>query len=466
MEFSEFGFSEELMIGLDSMNFRKPTPVQEMAIPKILEGKDILASAQTGTGKTAAFLLPLLESSLKNPGNHIHTLIIVPTRELGLQIAQQLEGFAYFVPVSSIAVYGGGDGREFEIQKRALREGTEIVVATPGKLLSHLNMGYVDMSQLRHLVLDEVDRMLDMGFIDDINRILTHLPAERQTLFFSATMPPKIRQLAIKLLKDPAQINISISKPAEGVKQSAYLVYDTQKIDLLKSILANRDLKSGILFAGRKQRVKEIERELKRSGINVGAIHSDLEQNEREEVLLKFRNRQIALLVATDVVSRGIDVQGIELVINYDVPGDPEDYVHRVGRTARAETKGEAITLVNPEDIRRFKRIEEMIERVVDKLALPENFGDGPDYSSAASKTSPGRSKGVKPKSKQANKPTVSKPAEERPIRLMNVESQTQPSSMDSNSQSIHERPSTKKRNRWKKKSESPQSGNGISENN
>lgn len=380
MTFGEFGFSEELMSGLDAMNFVTPTPVQEAAIPQILAGRDILASAQTGTGKTAAFLLPLLESALKNPGNKIQSLIIVPTRELGLQIDQQLEGFSYFVPVSSIAVYGGGDGKEFELQKKALREGTEIVIATPGKLLSHLNMGYVDFSELRHLVLDEVDRMLDMGFIDDINRILKFVPQKRQTLFFSATMPPKIRQLAIKLLVDPAQINISISKPAEGIKQSAYLVHPADKIPLVKQLLENRELRSGILFAGRKQTVKEIERTLKKAGVNVGAIHSDLDQSQREDVLLKFRNRQISLLVATDVVSRGIDVQGIELVMNYDVPADPEDYVHRIGRTARAESTGEAITLIHAEDIRRFRRIEQMIEKEVEKCPLPEGFDQGPDY--------------------------------------------------------------------------------------
>ncbi len=383
MEFKEFGFSEELLNGLDAMNFKQPTPVQEKAIPEILSGKDLIASAQTGTGKTAAFLLPLLESSLRKPGNNIHSLIIVPTRELGLQIDQQLEGFAYFVPVSSIAVYGGGDGKEFEIQKRALRDGTEIVIATPGKLLSHLNMGYVDLSNLRHLVLDEVDRMLDMGFIDDINKILTFLPKKRQTLFFSATMPPKIKQLALKLLHEPAQVNISLSKPAENIKQTAYLAFDTQKINLLRNIFENRDLKSGILFAGRKQRVKEIEKELRKIGVNVGAIHSDLDQSQREDVLLKFRNRNIALLVATDVVSRGIDVQGIELVVNYDVPGDPEDYVHRIGRTARAESKGEAITLINPDDVKRFKRIEEMIEQVVEKVPLPQGFESGPDYANS-----------------------------------------------------------------------------------
>ncbi len=393
--FTQFGFSEQLLEGLDAMNFREPTPIQKQAIPEILAGKDIIASAQTGTGKTAAFLLPVLEKNIREKSKHIDTLIIVPTRELGLQIDQQLEGFSYFLPFSNIAIYGGGDGREFEIQKKALVQGTEIVVATPGKLLSHLNMGYVDMSKLRHLVLDEVDRMLDMGFIDDIQRILKFLPTERQTLFFSATMPPKIRQLAVKLLKDPVQINISISKPAEGINQKAYLVHDAQKLKLMQFIFTNPDLKSAILFAGTRQKVKEVERELRRLKFNVQAIHSDIDQQQREEVLLNFRSRKTTILVATDVVSRGIDVQGIELVVNYDVPADPEDYVHRIGRTARAETKGEAITLVSGNDIRRFKRIEALIERDIDKITLPEGFESGPDYASADNEHRPfNRNKG------------------------------------------------------------------------
>ncbi len=423
MGFETFGFSQELLDGLDAMNFREPTPVQQQAIPEIMAGKDLIASAQTGTGKTAAFLLPIIESNLHKEKRYIDTLIIVPTRELGLQIDQQLEGFAYFVPVSSIAVYGGGDGKEFEVQKRALREGTDIVIATPGKLLSHLNMGYVDMSHLKHLVLDEVDRMLDMGFIEDITRIMTFLPAERQTLFFSATMPPKIRQLAVKLLREPAQINISISKPAEGIKQGAYLVYDTQKLQLLKNIFQGRNLKSAILFAGTKQKVKEVERELRKMGLNVGAIHSDLDQSQREEVLLGFRNRNVTILVATDVVSRGIDVLGIELVVNYDVPGDPEDYVHRIGRTARAETKGEAVTLINPTDQRKFKRIEEMIERVIDKYPLPEGFDEGPSYEPAKYKDAPRGGKparGGKPsaggKSSPGNKPDRPAPKPPTPV--------------------------------------------------
>lgn len=407
--FKQFGFSEQLLEGLDAMNFREPTPIQQQAIPEILAGKDIIASAQTGTGKTAAFLLPVLEKNIREKTGHIDTLIIVPTRELGLQIDQQLEGFAYFLPFSNIAIYGGGDGREFEVQKKALVQGTEIVVATPGKLLSHLNMGYVDMSKLRHLILDEVDRMLDMGFIDDIQRILKFLPVERQTLFFSATMPPKIRQLAVKLLREPVQINISISKPAEGILQKAFMVYDSQKLKLLHFIFTNPDLKSAILFAGTKQKVKEVERELRRLKFNVQAIHSDIEQQEREEVLLNFRNRKTTILVATDVVSRGIDVQGIELVVNYDVPGDPEDYVHRVGRTARAETKGEAITLVSDSDVRRFMRIETMIERSIDKITLPEGFDAGPEYTPSSEDKGRNRrrkGKGNRPHHTSAPKPT------------------------------------------------------------
>lgn len=380
MGFEQFGFSPELMEGLDAMNFREPTPIQKLAIPEILSGKDVLASAQTGTGKTAAFLLPLLELHLRNEPVPIDTLIIVPTRELGQQIDQALTGFSYFLPLSSMAIYGGGDGAGFEQQKKALTQGCDIVVATPGKLLSHLNLGYVNISQLRHLVLDEVDRMLDMGFIDDINRILKYLPENRQTLFFSATMPPKSRQLAMRLLKNPVQLNIAISKPAAGIKQSAYMVHDKQKLKLVQAIFQSRNVQSAILFAGRKQSVKEIERELKKMKLNVAAMHSDLDQNEREEVLLNFRNRKVNILVATDIVSRGIDIEGLDLVLNYDVPPDPEDYVHRIGRTARAASSGEAITLVNELDQKRFLRIEKLIEREVEKVPLPEGFEPGPEY--------------------------------------------------------------------------------------
>jgi len=380
MEFSEFGFSPELMDGLNAMNFREPTPIQQEAIPVILDGRDIIASAQTGTGKTAAFLLPILELTLRKKPVHIDTLIIVPTRELGLQIDQALQGFSYFLNLSSMAIYGGGDGIGFEQQMRALKQGCDIVIATPGKLLSHLNMGYVNMNSVRHLVLDEVDRMLDMGFVDDINRIMKFLPEKRQTLFFSATMPPRIRQLALKLLRNPVQVNIAISKPAEGIVQEAYSVYDTQKLPLLEHLFTGQNPRSAILFAGRKEKVKEVERALRKLRFNVAAIHSDLDQTRREEVLLGFKNRKINILVATDIVSRGIDVEGIDLVVNYDVPPDPEDYVHRIGRTARAESSGNAITLINELDQKRFQRIEKLIEREIPKLDLPHGFDPGPQY--------------------------------------------------------------------------------------
>ncbi|MCC6768126.1 MAG: DEAD/DEAH box helicase [Bacteroidia bacterium] len=412
MEFKEFGFSPELLEGLDAMNFKNPTPIQEQAIPTILAGKDLIASAQTGTGKTAAFLLPLLEMHLREQSAHISTLIIVPTRELGLQIDQALQGFSYFIDISSMAIYGGGDGIGFEQQKKALKEGCSIVIATPGKLLSHLNMGYVNMSHLKHLVLDEVDRMLDMGFIDDITRIIKFLPEKKQTLFFSATMPPKIRQLALKLLHHPEQVNIAISKPAEGIHQEAYSIYDNQKLPLLEHVFRGINPTSAILFAGRKEKVKEVERALRKLKLNVAAIHSDLDQTRREEVLLGFRNRKINILVATDIVSRGIDVEGIELVINYDVPPDPEDYVHRIGRTARAESKGHAITLINEIDQKRFKRIEDLIEKEVPKLPLPEGFEVGPEYAPQLKRAGMGGKKPTrKPSFQRRPKPPYKKPA-------------------------------------------------------
>jgi ATP-dependent RNA helicase RhlE len=397
MEFKDFGFSPELMEGLDAMNFKIPTPIQQQAIPLILEGKDLIASAQTGTGKTAAFLLPLLEMHLREKPVHIDTLIIVPTRELGLQIDQALQGFSYFIDLSSMAIYGGGDGIGFEQQMRALKHGCDIVVATPGKLLSHLNMGYVNMSTVRHLVLDEVDRMLDMGFIEDITKIIKFLPGKRQTLFFSATMPPKIRQLALKLLHDPVQLNIAISKPAEGIVQQAYNVYDSQKMLLLENLFKGQNPTSAILFVGRKEKVKEVERSLRKMQLNVAAIHSDLDQSRREEVLLGFRNRKISILVATDIVSRGIDVEGIELVVNYDVPPDPEDYVHRIGRTARAETKGHAITLINEADQKKFQRIEQLIEKEIPKIQLPDGFDPGPIYAPEIKRFHSGNGQGKRP---------------------------------------------------------------------
>jgi superfamily II DNA/RNA helicase len=381
MTFEDFNLNEHLMEALSYMGFKEATPIQQQAIPVILEGKDLIASAQTGTGKTAAFLLPILHK-LTDKHDQLNTLIIVPTRELAIQIDQQIEGFSYFTHVTSLSVYGGGEGQDWETQKKALTRGAEVIVATPGKLISHLNLGYVKFDHLQHLILDEADRMLDMGFHDDIQKIITYLPKERQTLMFSATMPPKIRELAKKVLKDPVEINIALSKPAEGVVQAMSLVYEHQKTPLINSMISKKpEIKSILVFTSTKKKVSEIVRGLRSENYVVEGISSDLEQSEREEVLLRFRSKQTRVLVATDVMSRGIDIKDINFVINYDVPGDAEDYVHRVGRTARADTKGIALTLVNEDDMYKFDRIEKLIERKVQRVKVPEALGEGPEWS-------------------------------------------------------------------------------------
>jgi superfamily II DNA/RNA helicase len=364
------------------MGFENPTPIQEQAIPIILSNKDLIGCAQTGTGKTAAFLLPILNKLTANPTDLTNTLIIVPTRELALQIDQALQGFSYFTSVSSLAIYGGSDGSVFEQEKKALTQGANVIIATPGRLMAHLNMGYVKLDNLQHLILDEADRMLDMGFVDDIIKITTYLPKNRQTLMFSATMAPRIRTLATKLLNEPEQITISLSKPAEGVVQGAYLVYDTQKNNLIKSLLSGKEkeLSSVIIFLSTKIKVKELERDLQKAGLKAKAIHSDLEQGEREEVLRNFRSKQLQILVATDILSRGIDIEDIGLVINYDVPGDAADYIHRIGRTARAASTGVALTFINEYDQQKFAQIETLIAAEVKKLPLPEGFESGPAY--------------------------------------------------------------------------------------
>ena len=371
------------------MGFDNPTPIQEQAIPVIMQGKDLIACAQTGTGKTAAYLLPILNKLLKKEHTSIDTLILAPTRELALQIDQQIQGFAYFTNTSSIAVYGGSDGIVFEREKRALSEGADVVIATPGRLLSHLNLGYVDVKSLRHLVLDEADRMLDMGFHDDLLRIISFLPKERQTVLFSATMPPRIRDLAQKILIKPEQINIAISKPAEGIVQAAYMVYDSQKPELVKELLKGKSLESVIIFSSTKSNVKNLEKELLKLGLSASAIHSDLEQLEREEVLRDFRNKRTQILVATDILSRGIDIEGISLVVNYDVPNDAEDYIHRIGRTARADSTGVAITFINDKDQHYFARIEAFIEKEIHKIPLPPHLGTGPEYKGSTRSSAP-----------------------------------------------------------------------------
>ncbi|MCK5845802.1 MAG: DEAD/DEAH box helicase [Bacteroidales bacterium] len=388
MTFDDFNFHEGISDALFYTGFKNPTPIQQQAIPKIMEGIDLLATAQTGTGKTAAFMLPVLNKLAENPCNHIDTLVVVPTRELALQIDQEIQAFSYYADASSIAIYGGGDGNEFNDQRAAIKNGVNIIVATPGKLISHLNMGYVDLSNLKHFILDEADRMLDMGFMEDLNKIMKHLPEKRQNLMFSATMPSDINKLAAKMLHNHFEIKIAISKPAAGVKQSKYEVYDTQKIPLIIDIIKERkDYNSILIFTSTKKKVSEVSRALIRNKVPAKAISSDFDQKEREAVLLSFRSKKTKVLVATDVLSRGIDIKDINLVINYDVPGDAEDYVHRIGRTARAETKGEAITLVNKDDEYKMVRIERLIEKKVDKIELDKELGNAPNFKTDGKKS-------------------------------------------------------------------------------
>lgn len=357
------------------MGFKTPTPIQAETIPIIQNRHDLIACAQTGTGKTASYLLPVMDAICRMEQRPaVSALVLAPTRELAMQIDQQVEGLAYFTGITSIAIYGGGDGIGYEQQRRALREGVDIVVATPGRLIAHISSGIVRLDEIKFLVLDEADRMLDMGFKDDINRIVRELATERQTMLFSATMPPKIRAFAKNLLKHPEQVNIAMSKPAEGIVQQQYRVADGQKTPLLKQLLKSGDYKSIIVFSSTKEKVKSLGRELGKMGLTVQPFHSDLAQEEREKILLRFKNKQLPILVGTDVLSRGIDVVGIDLVVNYDVPPDPEDYIHRIGRTARAETTGTAITFVNSRDSRRFSAIEQLMERKVEEAPLPEGI--------------------------------------------------------------------------------------------
>lgn len=399
MTFADFNFDEKLLDGLLSMGYSKPTPIQQQAVPLILTGKDLIACAQTGTGKTAAYLLPILNKIVQTEERHLNTLVIAPTRELAQQIDQQIEGFAYFIGVSSIPVYGGGDGATWDQQRKAMEAGADIIIATPGRLIALLQAGTIKLDQVKHLVLDEADRMLDMGFYEDIIRIISYLPKQRQTLLFSATMPPKIRALASKILQAPEEISIAISKPAEGILQQAYVVFDQQKAGLLKRLLVDGAHTSVIIFASSKDNVKSLDRELNRAGLATKAFHSDLDQDEREAILREFKSRQLPVIIGTDILSRGIDVDGISLVVNYDAPHDPEDYIHRIGRTARAETTGTAITFVNEKDQQKFSRIERMIGREIPKIPLPEEFGQAPAYEPGLKRSS-GSSKGNNPKHK------------------------------------------------------------------
>jgi len=399
LNFNSFGFSPTLMQGIEAIGYETATPVQISAIPAILEGRDLIASAQTGTGKTAAFLLPVIEKLMAMPhDNQVKAMVIVPTRELALQIDQQMEGFSYYTNVSSIAIYGGTDGTVFSREKQALTEGADLIVCTPGRLMAHMNMGYIKFPELKFLILDEADRMLDMGFNEDILKIISYLPKQRQNLMFSATMPSKIRHLVKQILNNPVEISIAMSKPAEKILQKAYVVYDTQKIPLIKMLLKETVMKRVLIFCSTKEKTRQLYHELKKTGIKAEEIHSTLEQAARENVINRFKSGDIPVLVATDIVSRGIDIEDIDMVINYDVPHDAEDYIHRIGRTARASAEGTAVTFINERDQQRFGAIETLLEREVEKSLVPEQYGETPVYNPKIRRKDEGRKFGGKRK--------------------------------------------------------------------
>lgn len=425
MRFDDFDLNYDVLDALDAMHFSECTPIQEQAIPAALDGRDLIAVAQTGTGKTAAYLLPILNRLADGefPEDAVNCIIMAPTRELAMQIDRQLEGFSYFMSVSSLPIYGGTDGATFARQQRGLKLGTDVVIATPGRLLAHLQMGYVDLSRVSFFILDEADRMLDMGFYDDIMQIVKHLPKERQTLMFSATMPPKIQQLANTILNNPHEIKIAVSKPADKIDQSVFVCYETQKLPIIKRLFSDKKAKRVIVFASSKLKVKELARELKRAKFKIGEMHSDLEQSKRDEVMLDFKAGRIDILVATDIVARGIDIDDITMVVNYDVPHDAEDYVHRVGRTARADAEGEAVTLVSERERGKFAAIERFLGKKVRRQQLPEDLGKGPAETSSSRRDSRhvnkprhnkrgGDRKDIQPADQPAGAPTEAKSTE------------------------------------------------------
>lgn len=406
MNFSEINLEDCVLDALDAMNFKECTPIQEQTIPVILEGKDLIGVAQTGTGKTAAYLLPVINQLSKGdyPKDAINCIVMSPTRELAQQIDQQMEGFSYFMPVSSVAIYGGNDGVRFEQEKKGLTLGADVVIATPGRLISHMSLGYVDLSKVSFFILDEADRMLDMGFYDDIMQIAKYLPTHRQTIMFSATMPAKIQQLAKNILHNPVEIKLAVSKPAEKIIQAAYICYETQKIGIISNLFEEKKPERVIVFASSKLKVKELAKALKRMNLNVGEMHSDLEQSQRDSIMHEFRNGRINMLIATDIVSRGIDIDDIRLVINYDVPHDSEDYVHRIGRTARANNDGCALTFVSETEQQRFKQIENFLGKEVYKIPIPSHLGEAPAYEPHRKRTNARANKGKKSPGRQKNR--------------------------------------------------------------
>ena len=441
MKFDELYLSGAILDAIDAMHFENCTPIQEKTIPLITEGRDLIAVAQTGTGKTAAYLLPVIDEIAMGdyPQDAINCIVMAPTRELAQQIDQQMQGFAYYMPVNSVAIYGGTDGQTFEQQKKGLKLGADIVIATPGRLIAHISMGYVDLSKVSFLILDEADRMLDMGFYDDIMQVVKLLPKERQTLLFSATMPQKIKMLAQNILHDPAEVKLSVSKPADKIDQSAYVLYETQKLPVLRHVFKNFKNSKSIVFASSKLKCKELGKTLRGMNLPVGEMHSDLDQNQREDMLLAFKSGKKKILVATDIMARGIDIDDIDLVVNYDVPHECEDYVHRVGRTARAEKDGVAITFVAEKEIAKFKAIERFIGKEIRKNEVPSDLGETPDYN-GSSLSGKGRNK--KKKSSKKGKPEARK--EEKPV--------VQPENKSEEKKEENKEGAKKRKNKRKKK--------------
>lgn len=456
MDFSEFNLHPDLLDGIDALNFINATPIQEQAIPVIMGGRDVIGVAQTGTGKTAAFVLPILDAIMRSDVYNVtQALIVVPTRELAVQIDQAISAYSYFSNISSMAVYGGGDGKVFIQEKSALTSGADIIIATPGRLIAHIKMGYVNFSSLRFLVLDEADRMLDMGFKPDLLRIIDIVSKERQTLLFSATMPKEVLKLARSLTKNPETITIALSRPAEGVSQGVYMVTDRQKLPLVLDILKDRHGERILIFSSTKQGVNTLFQQLKTKKLVVEAVSSDLEQEKREAVMLAFRNRQVDIIVATDVLSRGIDIDGIDLVINYDIPRDAEDYVHRIGRTARAQRKGAALTLVSPADVRGFKKIEQLIGKDVPRMPLPPHIESIKQETKSGEGSGGDRNKKRRPTSGSGNsssgKPSSSGP---RPPRAQSAATTAAPTAPQppASTENSAAKPSAaaNKRRRWK----------------
>ncbi|GAA5520929.1 DEAD-box ATP-dependent RNA helicase CshA [Fodinibius salicampi] len=381
LSFEQFTLNEKLSLGLQDLNYTDPTPIQEECIPLILNGRDVIGAAQTGTGKTGAFVIPLIQRIMENPSEHTQALILSPTRELAQQIEEQIFALGYHTGVSSATVTGGSD---YGTQVKAIRAGVDIIVATPGRLIDQMKVLDLDFSHLNYLVLDEADRMLDMGFLPDVMKIVKKLPEERQTMLFSATMVEEVQKVVDQVMKNPAEVEFEVSKPAESVDQQIYFVHPKQKLKLFEKLFDADKYETAIVFCATKRGTDEVERMLKKRGVDAVSMHGDRDQKERNEALRLFKNRSHPVMVATDVLSRGIDIDDVSLIVNFDVPNNPEDYIHRIGRTGRYDKSGTAITFVSNKDKKYYHSIKEVVGDQLSVKELPEekNESQGNDRQS------------------------------------------------------------------------------------